>query len=129
MGQDRLYRAEHGLGLRRPINWRSRQVMCMCGWSHSTSRWRLSTAFFNLFLPTNGPKRTVLSSKSIAGVSLSRVDASERFLRTRWDESEAARWSLQEIDVGPDYAAAVAIEAEDWKLSRWCFDEVGWATM
>jgi 4'-phosphopantetheinyl transferase len=57
------------------------------------------------------------------------ADEEAALLRTRWDESEAARWSLQEIDVGPDYAAAVAIEAEDWKLSRWCFDEVGWATM
>jgi 4'-phosphopantetheinyl transferase len=57
------------------------------------------------------------------------ADEQAALLRTRWDESEAARWLLQEIEVGPEYAAAVAIEAEDWKLSRWCFDEAGWAAM
>ena len=57
------------------------------------------------------------------------ADEQATLLRTRWDESEAARWSLREIDLGPDYAAAVAIEAEDWKLSRWCFDDAAWAAM
>lgn len=39
-------------------------------------------------------------------------------LRTRWDENEAARWTLQDIDVGPGYVGALAIEAHGWKLSR-----------
>jgi phosphopantetheinyl transferase (holo-ACP synthase) len=55
------------------------------------------------------------------------ADEQAALLRTSWDEGEAARWLLQEIEVEPDYVAAVAIEAEDWKLSRWCFDEAGWA--
>lgn len=40
-----------------------------------------------------------------------------QLLRTRWDESEAARWSLQAIDVGPDYAAAVAVAGHGWQLT------------
>ena len=41
-----------------------------------------------------------------------------KVLRTRWDESEAARWTLQDIDVGSGYVGALAIEAHGWKLSR-----------
>lgn len=45
-------------------------------------------------------------------------------LRTRWDESEAARWSLYNLDVGTDYAGAMAIEARGSKLSSWRLDEI-----
>jgi 4'-phosphopantetheinyl transferase len=38
-------------------------------------------------------------------------------LRTRWDENEAARWSLKAIDVGPGYVAAVALASRDWQLT------------
>jgi len=38
-------------------------------------------------------------------------------LRTRWDENEAARWSLKAIDVGPGYVAAAALAARDWQLT------------
>lgn len=38
-------------------------------------------------------------------------------LRTRWDESEAARWSLKTIDVGSGYVAAVAVAGRDWHLT------------
>jgi 4'-phosphopantetheinyl transferase len=44
-------------------------------------------------------------------------------LRTCWDENEAARWSLQTIEVGSGYAGAVAVEAHDWQLSCWQVDE------
>jgi 4'-phosphopantetheinyl transferase len=40
-----------------------------------------------------------------------------KLLRTRWDENEAAKWSIKAIEVGPDYAAAVAVAALDWKLT------------
>ena len=43
-------------------------------------------------------------------------------LRTRWDEDEASRWSLQSIEVGPGYAGAVAVEAHDWQISCWQVD-------
>lgn len=40
-------------------------------------------------------------------------------LRTRWDENEALRWSLQSIDLGPDYVGAIAVEEHDLRLSCW----------
>src|SRR5260370_17177542 len=40
-------------------------------------------------------------------------------LRTRWDETEASRWSLEVIDAGPGYVAAVAVAGQDWQLT--CF--------
>lgn len=43
-------------------------------------------------------------------------------LHTRWDEAEASRWSLRAIDAGPEYAAAVALEAHDWQPSYWQVD-------
>jgi 4'-phosphopantetheinyl transferase len=38
-------------------------------------------------------------------------------LITRWDETEATRWSLKAIDVGPGYVAAVAVAGYDWELT------------
>jgi 4'-phosphopantetheinyl transferase len=32
------------------------------------------------------------------------------------DKREASRWSLQELGVGEDYAAALAVEGHDWRL-------------
>ena len=40
-------------------------------------------------------------------------------LQTLWDETEASRWSLEAIEAGPEYAAAVALEAHDWQPSYW----------
>ena len=40
-------------------------------------------------------------------------------LRTRWDESEAARWTLREIEVGQRYVGAVAAEGHDWRVYCW----------
>lgn len=37
-------------------------------------------------------------------------------LRTRWDESEAERWSLRPLDIGADYVAALAVEGNGWQL-------------
>ena len=45
-----------------------------------------------------------------------------QLLRTRWNESEAARWSLKVIDAGPDYAAAVAVAGHDWQLTSYEVD-------
>jgi 4'-phosphopantetheinyl transferase len=42
-------------------------------------------------------------------------------LRTRWDESEADRWSLRALDIGAGYVGAVAVEERDWQLSCWEF--------
>ncbi len=40
-------------------------------------------------------------------------------LRTQWDNNEANRWSLHDLNVGKDYAAAVAVEGRGWKLKYW----------
>jgi len=40
-------------------------------------------------------------------------------IETKWDKSELSRWSLREIDVGPGYAAAIAVEGHDWQLRYW----------
>jgi 4'-phosphopantetheinyl transferase len=38
---------------------------------------------------------------------------------TSQDPSEGSRWSLKEITSCPDYAAAVAVEGHDWRLTCW----------
>jgi len=38
-------------------------------------------------------------------------------LLTRWDETEASRWSLKALDAGPSYVAAVAVLGHDWELT------------
>ena len=40
-------------------------------------------------------------------------------LHTHWNHEEASRWSLQTLDAGPGYAAAVASEGHEWQLSTW----------
>lgn len=43
-------------------------------------------------------------------------------LGTRWNENEAARWSLRALEIGTGYVGAVALEAHDWRLNCWEFD-------
>jgi 4'-phosphopantetheinyl transferase len=38
-------------------------------------------------------------------------------LFTGWDETETTRWSLNAIDVGPGYVAALAVAGHDWELT------------
>lgn len=40
-------------------------------------------------------------------------------LRTDGDPEESARWSLQQLDPGPDYVAALAVEGHQWRLRCW----------
>lgn len=40
-------------------------------------------------------------------------------LTVRGAPQEAARWSLQELNAGEGYAAAVAVEGHDWRLKLW----------
>jgi 4'-phosphopantetheinyl transferase len=40
-------------------------------------------------------------------------------LATRGDESDAARWSLREMDVGATHVAAVAVEGGGWRPRYW----------
>jgi 4'-phosphopantetheinyl transferase len=48
-------------------------------------------------------------------------DQPAALLRTGWDLTEASLWSLASIEVGPDFAAAlaVAVAAHDWQPSYW----------
>jgi len=79
-------------------------------------------AFFNCWTR----KEAFLKAKGI-GLSLPldqfdvtlAPDEPAALLRTRWDETETPRWSLEAIDVGPGYVAAVAVAGHDWQLS--CF--------
>ena len=79
-------------------------------------------AFFNCWTR----KEAFIKAKGI-GLSLAldqfdvtlAPDEPAALLRTRWDETEASRWSLQALDVGPGYVGAVAVESHGWELSCW----------
>ena len=40
-------------------------------------------------------------------------------LNVKDDPAEVSRWSLRELDPGPGYAAALAVEGNDWRLRCW----------
>jgi 4'-phosphopantetheinyl transferase len=40
-------------------------------------------------------------------------------LSTQPDPHEASRWRLQELNPGPGYVAALAVEGHNWKLRCW----------
>lgn len=45
-----------------------------------------------------------------------------RLLQTAWNPDELNRWSMQALDVGADYAAAVVAEGQQWKTQQWQFE-------
>ena len=49
-------------------------------------------------------------------------DEPAALLGTRWDENEAARWSLRALEIGQGFVGAVAVEAHGWRLNCWEFD-------
>jgi 4'-phosphopantetheinyl transferase len=80
-------------------------------------------AFFNCWTR----KEAFLKAKGIGlSLALDQFDVTlapaepAALLLTRWDETEATRWSLKAIDVGPAYVAAVAVAGHDWEIS--CFE-------
>lgn len=40
-------------------------------------------------------------------------------LNTKWNSQEACRWSLQELSLSPDYAAAIAFEGSGCQIKCW----------
>lgn len=42
-----------------------------------------------------------------------------RLLATRTQPSEARRWSLEALNLEPDYAGAIAVEGDGWQLHCW----------
>jgi 4'-phosphopantetheinyl transferase len=84
-------------------------------------------AFFNCW----SRKEAVIKAKGLGlSLGLDQFDVTlapgepAALLRTLWDEAEAERWSLRAIDVGEEYAAAIAIESHDWEASYFQY-EVG----
>ena len=81
-------------------------------------------AFFNCWTR----KEAFIKAKGI-GLSLAldqfdvtlAPDQKAELLRTRWDESEADRWSLRTLEIGAGYVGAVALEAHNWQLNCWEF--------
>jgi 4'-phosphopantetheinyl transferase len=50
-------------------------------------------------------------------------DEPAALLETKWDQTEPARWLLKSIDLGSDFAAALAFEGHDRYISYWELDE------
>ncbi len=48
-----------------------------------------------------------------------------RLIRVRSDLGEAAQWSLRDLDVGRDYAAALAVKSRRFRLERRCWHAAG----
>jgi 4'-phosphopantetheinyl transferase len=44
-------------------------------------------------------------------------------LASREDPREVSRWAFQTLHPGPDYAGALAVEGQGWKLSTWQWNE------
>jgi 4'-phosphopantetheinyl transferase len=51
--------------------------------------------------------------------------AEPRLIETRHDPAEAHRWTLNALQVGRDYAAALAVEGADWELKCWDWPPAG----
>ena len=45
-------------------------------------------------------------------------------VETRWDAQEATRWALRDLDAGPGFVAALAVEGHAWELTCWRWN--GW---
>ena len=77
-------------------------------------------AFFNCWTRKEAFIKAVGSGLSLSldqfDVTLGPAEPVE-LLRTRWDENEAARWSLKAIDVGSGYVAAVAVAGHNCQLT------------
>jgi 4'-phosphopantetheinyl transferase len=49
-----------------------------------------------------------------------------RILHTAWNPAEASRWSIQALEVGDEYAAAVVAAGQGWQTVTWQFDSALW---
>jgi 4'-phosphopantetheinyl transferase len=50
-----------------------------------------------------------------------------RLLQTDWNPAELNRWSIRDLEVGTDYAAAVVAAGQQWRIRQWQFEwnEIG----
>ena len=51
-------------------------------------------------------------------------DKPAALLSVKGDKKEAARWSLRNLDIQPDYKAALAVKGHDWRLQSWQWQSV-----
>ncbi|HZE69993.1 MAG TPA: 4'-phosphopantetheinyl transferase superfamily protein [Pyrinomonadaceae bacterium] len=99
------------------------EVACL----NELSRELRHEAFFNCWTRKEAFIKAIGMGLSLSldqfDVTLGPAEPAE-LLRTRWDEKEAARWSLKALDVGPGYVAAVAVAGRDWQLTFLDVDKV-----
>lgn len=83
-------------------------------------------AFFNgwtrkeAFLKATGQGLTISLDQIVVSL-MPNVPA--QILHIDWNPAEVSRWSIQALDVGNKYAAAVVAAGQDWKVVGWQFDE------
>ena len=58
-------------------------------------------------------------SHGLGRFEVSVVPGEPALLSVDGDSREASRWSLHDLDAGPGYAAALAVEGEGWRLRCW----------
>lgn len=58
-------------------------------------------------------------SRPLAGFDVSLAPGERAALLRSDDEDGAVRWTLRELSVPPDYAAALAVEGDGWNLRCW----------
>jgi 4'-phosphopantetheinyl transferase len=46
-------------------------------------------------------------------------DSVDSPFESAFEPGAARRWTLRELETGPDYVAALAVEGHDWRLSEW----------
>ncbi len=46
-------------------------------------------------------------------------DKPAALLSVKGDKEEASRWSLKNLEIQPDYKAALAVKGHDWRLQSW----------
>lgn len=82
-------------------------------------------AFFNgwtrkeAFLKATGQGLTISLDQIVVSLM---PNAPAQILHTGWEPAEAARWSIQALNVGIEYAAAVVAAGQDWRIITWQFD-------
>jgi 4'-phosphopantetheinyl transferase len=53
-------------------------------------------------------------------------DKPARLIRDCQNPDETTRWRLEDIDTGPGYRAAIAVEGGEWKLKTWKWHPADW---
>lgn len=82
-------------------------------------------AFFNgwtrkeAFLKATGQGLTISLDQIVVSLT---PNAPAQILHIGWNPAEASQWSIQALNVGIEYTAAVVAAGQDWKIVTWQFD-------